>query len=160
MNKTNKGLAALVVASCLTAGCSGTLTKQDTGTAIGAITGGALTYGLAKNSSNKGVWTVLGVGLGAMLGSNIGAQLDERDRLLAGQTLQSSMETAPDNSSGGWNNPNSGNSGTITPTATTITSSGQPCREFTQTVSIGGESQQAYGTACRQADGSWKIVQG
>jgi len=158
MNKT-KGLLAIAIAGCLTAGCAGTYTKQDTGTAIGAITGGALTYGLAKNSSNKGVWTVLGMGLGAMLGNNIGAQLDERDRLLAGQSLQTTMETAPDNSPSGWNNPNSGNSGTITPTATVITSSGQPCREFTQTVSIGGKQQEAYGTACRQADGSWKIVQ-
>ena len=159
MNKSN-GLLAIVMAGCLTAGCAGTITKQDTGTAIGAITGGALTYGLAKNSSNKGVWTVLGMGLGAMLGNNIGAQLDERDRLLAGQTLQGTMETAPDNSAGGWNNPNSGNSGTITPTkTTTMTTTGQPCREFTQTVSIGGKQQEAYGTACRQADGSWKIVQ-
>ena len=127
--------------------------------ALGALTGGALAYGLGKGSSNKEILTVLGIGLGAMMGSSIGAQLDERDRLLAGQSLQTTMETAPDNSAGGWNNPNSGNSGTITPTATTTTTTtGQPCREFTQTVSIGGKQQEAYGTACRQADGSWKTV--
>jgi hypothetical protein len=32
------------------------------------------------------------------------------------------------------------------------------CREFEQTVVIDGKPQNAYGTACRQADGSWKIV--
>ena len=31
------------------------------------------------------------------------------------------------------------------------------CREFTQTVNVGGTSQQSYGTACLQPDGSWKI---
>lgn len=31
------------------------------------------------------------------------------------------------------------------------------CREFTQTVTIGGKMQQGYGTACLQPDGSWEI---
>jgi hypothetical protein len=38
-------------------------------------------------------------------------------------------------------------------------SNGEYCREFTQTVSVGGRAQEAYGTACRQPDGSWRIVQ-
>lgn len=32
------------------------------------------------------------------------------------------------------------------------------CREFTQTVYIGGKPQQGYGTACMASDGSWDIV--
>ena len=32
------------------------------------------------------------------------------------------------------------------------------CREYTRTVYIGGRSQDAYGTACLQSDGSWMIV--
>jgi hypothetical protein len=32
------------------------------------------------------------------------------------------------------------------------------CREFQQNIMIGGQPQKAYGTACRQADGTWKIV--
>ena len=32
------------------------------------------------------------------------------------------------------------------------------CREFQQTITIGGQPQRAYGTACRQADGTWRIV--
>ena len=147
---------AVMLAVCMLGGCAGTYTKQGIGTAIGALTGGALAYGLGKDSSNKEIWTVLGLGLGAMMGSTIGAQLDERDRLLAGQSLQATMETAPDNTAGGWNNPNSGNSGTIVPTQT-IVSNGQPCREFTQTIIVGGQSQQGYGRACRQNDGSWRI---
>lgn len=34
---------------------------------------------------------------------------------------------------------------------------GTPCREYYMTANIGGKKEQVYGTACRQADGSWKI---
>ena len=149
---------ATVLATTLMSGCAGTYNKATTGAALGALTGGALAYGVGQDSSKKELWTILGVGLGAVIGNNIGAQLDERDRLLAGQTLQHTLEQAPTNAVGSWNNPDSGNSGTVTPTVTRYTD-GQPCREFTTTVSIGGQPQQGYGTACRQADGSWKIVQ-
>jgi hypothetical protein len=32
------------------------------------------------------------------------------------------------------------------------------CREFTQTIRIAGEEHQAFGRACLQQDGSWRIV--
>ena len=154
-----KVVIATVLATTLMSGCAGTYNKATTGAALGALTGGALAYGVGQDSSKKELWTILGVGLGAVIGNNIGAQLDERDRLLAGQTLQHTLEQAPTNAVGSWNNPDSGHSGTVTPTQTAISKSGQPCREFTTTVNIGGQPQQGYGTACRQADGSWKIVQ-
>ena len=36
---------------------------------------------------------------------------------------------------------------------------GRYCREYQSTATIGGQSQQTYGMACRQPDGSWQIVQ-
>ena len=140
----------------LLGGCA---TKMQTGTALGALAGGALAYGLGQDSRNKELWTVLGIGLGAMVGSNIGQQLDERDRMLMGQTFNHTMEKAPINAVGQWENPDSKHGGTVVPTRTFVTATGTPCREFTQTVTIGGQTEQAYGTACRQADGSWKIRQ-
>ncbi len=35
---------------------------------------------------------------------------------------------------------------------------GNYCREFRQTVTIGGRSEKAYGTACRQPDGAWEVI--
>ena len=35
---------------------------------------------------------------------------------------------------------------------------GEQCREFQQTITIGGKTEKAYGTACRQPDGTWKEV--
>ena len=49
-------------------------------------------------------------------------------------------------------------SGSVTTTREGHTQDGRPCREFQQQVSIAGQSEQAYGTACQQADGSWQIV--
>lgn len=37
-------------------------------------------------------------------------------------------------------------------------SDGQYCREFQQTVIVGGRSEQAYGTACYMPDGAWRVV--
>ena len=149
-----------VLATTLLTGCAGTYNKATTGAALGAIAGTALAYGLAKDSGKKDLWLIAGAAAGGLVGNNIGAKLDERDRLLLGQTFQNTLENAPTNQSGSWNNPNTGNSGSVTPTATHLSANEQPCREFTTTVNIGGQPQQGYGTACRQADGSWKIQQG
>lgn len=32
-----------------------------------------------------------------------------------------------------------------------------PCREYTQTVTIGGKEEKAYGRVCPQPDGSWRV---
>jgi len=151
---------ATVLATTLMSGCAGTYNKATTGAALGALTGSALAYGLGKDSSKKNLWLIAGAAAGGLIGNNIGAKLDERDRLLLGQTFQNTMEVAPNNQVGGWSNPNTGNSGTVTPTQTMMSANNQPCREFNTTVNIGGELSQAYGTACRQSDGSWKIQQG
>lgn len=52
----------------------------------------------------------------------------------------------------------SGASGSVTATREGTSTSGRYCREFQQQVSIGGHSERAYGTACRQPDGSWEVV--
>ncbi|MFT6990872.1 MAG: hypothetical protein ACJASL_002855 [Paraglaciecola sp.] len=37
---------------------------------------------------------------------------------------------------------------------------GQTCREFQQNITVGGNTEEAFGTACLQADGAWSIVNG
>ena len=151
-----KLILVCLVSLPLIGGCA---SKMQTGTALGALTGGALAYGLGQDSSKKELWTVLGIGLGAMIGSSIGQQLDERDQMLMAQTFEHTMERAQTNEVGVWENPNTHNSGTFTPKSTVIQENLQPCREFTQVVYIGGNPESAHGTACRQADGAWKIQQ-
>ena len=49
-------------------------------------------------------------------------------------------------------------SGVVVATRDGTSTSGRYCREFQQEVSIGGKTEQAYGTACRNADGSWEVI--
>ncbi len=45
------------------------------------------------------------------------------------------------------------------PTSPVYTDSyGRQCREFQQTVTVGGVARPGFGTACLQPDGSWRIV--
>lgn len=48
--------------------------------------------------------------------------------------------------------------GSVTSLREGHTPDGAYCREFRQQVTIGGRMEEAYGTACRQPDGSWQVV--
>ncbi len=74
------------------------------------------------------------------------------------RTSQKALERNRSGQSSGWSNPDSGHRGTVTPTRTYQTAAGRPCREYQQTVTIDGKTERAYGRACRQPDGSWKIA--
>jgi len=130
--------------------------RETTGTLLGAGTGALIG---SQIGSGKGqlVAVALGTLAGALIGQDIGRTLDRADLAYMQQSAQTTLETVPSQQSGSWVNPDSGHSGTITPTRTYQTSGGQYCREYQQTVTINGNEQQAYGTACRQTDGSWKV---
>jgi surface antigen len=96
--------------------------------------------------------------LGGLAGGALGSTLDAQDRRIAAQNSQRAFEATPAGTTTTWHNPDSGNSGTVTPTRTYQNSSGQYCREFQQTITIGGQDERSFGTACRQPDGSWRIV--
>lgn len=48
--------------------------------------------------------------------------------------------------------------GQVTATREGTSTLGRYCREFQQTVTVGGKTETAYGTACRQEDGQWEII--
>jgi surface antigen len=131
--------------------------KETVGGLAGAAAGG-LAGAQVGSGSGQLAATAVGALLGFLIGSEVGKSLDKADQLYAERTAGQALESNPTGQTSSWSNPDSGNSGTITPTRTTYTDSGQPCREYQQTVTIGGEQQEAYGTACRQPDGTWKIV--
>ena len=130
--------------------------KQAVGTITGMVLGGKIARDLTKDSSNKSMWTLAGVTLGAFLGNEIGASMDKTDILMAQNARNFALENNKTNSQAAWNNPDSGNSGVIYPTKT-YNVGDQPCREFTQEIIIGGKTQTGYGKACRMADGSWQL---
>ena len=130
-------------------------TKEESGTLLGAI-GGALIGSAVTNDSGVGV--AIGTLAGAYAGNNIGKKLDEADQQQMYSTTQAALETGVSGDQSQWYNPDSGNKGSITPQPAFNNNEGEYCREYQQTVTVGGEPETAYGTACRQPDGSWKII--
>lgn len=124
---------------------------------LGALGGAALGGGIAALAGG-GTGAIVGATLGgALLGGFIGNRLDARDKQMAAQAAQKAFDDSRTGQPTVWNNPDTGNSGTVTPTRTYQLANGTYCREYKQTITVGGEQQQAYGTACRQPDGTWKI---
>ena len=58
-----------------------------------------------------------------------------------------------------WQNADTGYRGTIEPQGWYQDERGNDCREFSQEIYIDGRRQEATGTACRQYDGTWRIVE-
>ncbi len=147
-------LIALAVSGCQNSGYG---TKQTVGGLGGAALGGLLG---AQFGSGKGRLATTGAGvlIGALIGSEIGRSMDEVDRMQANQAINRA-HTAPIGETIAWNNPDSGNYGNVTPTRDGTSASGLYCREFQQTIVVGGRAEEGYGTACRQPDGTWKILQ-
>lgn len=155
----NSVLASIVALSFILASCAnGPGPKQSVGTAGGAVLGGLAGSQIGGGSGR--LWaTGAGAVLGALVGSEIGKSLDRADRLYMAQTTEATLEHSRTGATSTWENPDTGHYGTVTPTETYQRPSGRYCREFQQTVTIGGRSERAYGTACRQPDGSWEVVQ-
>ena len=130
--------------------------KKDVGAISGMIVGGKIANDLAPEGKHKPLATVLGAFIGGAIGQSIGEGLDEVDRMMASGAYTQALEKTPSNESVDWANPDSGNSGSFTPVRT-YQANNSYCREYNQEVVIGGYSESAFGTACRQPDGSWQI---
>jgi surface antigen len=147
---------AASLAGCAQNGYGGAGPKQTWGTLGGAVAGGLA--GSQFGGGSGQLWaTGAGVLLGALVGNNIGQSLDRADQQYLSQASYRSFETgAPVQ----WKNPDSGNYGYVEPGRSYQSRNGGYCREYNQTVYIGGRPEKAYGTACRQRDGSWQIQNG
>ena len=132
--------------------CTTVPSKQDQGVIIGAIAGGILGNQVGGGSGRM-LATMVGTMAGAAIGGSIGHSLDATDRRNAAMAFENVRTGVPT----AWVNPDSGYEYKVTPTSTYESGTG-PCREYTMDATIGGNTEQVYGTACRQADGSWQIV--
>jgi len=152
-----KSIAPLAAAALILAACSDAGQKQTAGTVIGGVAGAVLGSQVG-GGSGRIVAPAVGTLAGAMIGSEIGKSLDRADQLAMSQA-EERAHSAPIGEKIVWNNPDSGNSGSVTPIRDgRNTQTNAYCREYQTTVIVGGQEQSAYGTACQQPDGSWKVV--
>ena len=68
------------------------------------------------------------------------------------------LATRPEVAVTQWHNPDYDIIGTASPISSFRSEQNERCREFQQTVTFDGVTEVAYGTACRQENGGWKIA--
>jgi len=153
----NRTLSILLLAGVIgLAGCAQPgqpgISKQTGGAAVGGVLGGVLGSQVGKGHGTTAA-IIGGTLLGAYLGGQVGKTMDQVDQM----NMQQAIINTPQGSQATWTNQQSGSTYTVTP-VNSYQSGGNYCREFNTTVNVGGKIQKAYGTACRQPDGSWKVV--
>lgn len=150
--------AALVIAIPLVACESAQNNPKQTGGALLGAGLGALVGAQLGGGKGRLAAVAIGALAGAWAGSEVGKSLDKADRQYAQRTAQDSLEYSQVGQNTSWRNPDSGNSGTFTPTRTFVNADGKNCRSYETTIYIDGKQETGTGQACRQPDGTWKIV--
>lgn len=127
---------------------------------LAGCAGGFGRYGTLPPSPEPGgtVPEEIGMIAGTGVGGTVGHNLTSRDRRLLQEVTQRGLERGKSGKALWWRNDESGNHGTITPQARFTMGEDSLCREFQQTVTADGESATGYGTACRAADGTWRLA--
>lgn len=132
-------LAALTLSGCATGGLSriaGELsqsTEQASGQTIGGIVGGGLIMG------------------------NLGMDLSRRARLAGVDAEYLALEKTPPGQPVTWSDERSGSSGRVVAVQPYRVGS-QDCRSYEHVVNAEGTTRTARGTACRNEDGSWTLL--
>ncbi len=131
----------------------GTCNRELVGSVLGGAVGGVLGSNIGKGSGQT-VAIIGGTILRVLVGGSIGRTMDQVDQNCVGQI----MEHSPTGRAVEWQNPDTGVSYEVVPTQTRQDTQGRYCREYQTTATVGGRTQQVFGTACRQPDGSWQII--
>lgn len=126
--------------------------RQLIGSVVGGATGALIGSRIGKGSG-KTMAIATGTIIGLLVGGSIGRTMDSVDQSCVGNVL----EQAETGQTVAWKNPD-GEQYQVTPQKTYQSGEGRYCREYTTTVTVGGKAESAYGTACRQPDGTWQIV--
>jgi len=150
-------LGAALALTVVLGACQNMGQKEMIGTAAGAGVGGLIGSQFGHGSGQLAA-TAAGVFIGGLIGNQIGASMDEADRQRAREAEYAALERNRDGEYSRWDNPNNGHSGYSVPERTYQNSDGQYCREYQTTVVIDNRPQSGHGTACREPDGTWRLV--
>lgn len=127
--------------------------KPIIGTVIGGVAGGLIGNQFGRGNGNTAA-TIGGVLIGAIFGNNVGTTLSRTDTGCMAQAL----EYARPGTQVVWQEQSGRSAYSILPTKNFQNDEGQYCREYQANVRISGKIKKSYGTACRQPDGQWRIM--
>ncbi|MGQ7792903.1 RT0821/Lpp0805 family surface protein [Faunimonas sp. B44] len=155
-----KTVIAAATASMLVAGCStgpgGGPPSEGVGAVAGALAGGVIGSRFGSGAGRV-VATTVGAAAGGLIGASIGRSLDERDHQYAMDAEYRALEYGRAGRPENWRNEQTGTYGEVV-VGPGYTVNALDCRDYTHSVYIDGQPRVARGTACRQPDGTWRIV--
>ncbi len=127
--------------------------SQLVGGALGAVVGGLLGSKVGKGKGKLAA-TAAGTLIGALAGASVARSMDTADN----ECVRKALDAAPDQRQVAWQNPDADAQYKVTPVKSYENRAGRYCREYITEAVIGGRTETVYGTACRQPDGAWQIV--
>ncbi len=148
MNKVNAVVVIVVLTAFSLTSCAGEYNKGQSGAVMGGAGGAVVGQAIGRSTEA----TLIGLAVGTMLGYIVGNEMDKNDR----QQLNQVYEVGPSGRQSSWQNPDSGNSYTVTPQPAVQSSAG-PCRKAEIQAVIDGKHETTYSTACRDANGQWVL---
>ncbi len=155
---------------------------QALSTIAGAVIGGVIGGQFGNDGDDRAIGAVAGALLGGAAGASVGQRgCDEQGYYQPGYDqgyyntsgygpgydgaydtddsyYDDAFETAAPYQQVRWDDPRTGRYGYVQPADWYQDEYGNDCREFEQEIYIDGRRQVATGTACREPDGSWRIV--
>jgi surface antigen len=145
--------AAFVAGSLAISGCT---TTGLGSTGVGEVAGGLAGKITGSGEVDRGDVAAANIAAmnGGLVGGQIGAGMDERDRRTALEAEYRALEYTQSGQPITWKSSRSNLYGTVV-AAQPYRVGSQDCRQYSHTVFSGGQSRNARGTACRNADGSW-----
>ena len=136
--------------------CSTNTQQQNEG--IGAVSG-AVIGGVAGSFIGQGTGQVVAIGAGAIIGALVGYEIGKNMDSADSNKTYNALNNNPTNKASHWKNKKTGARYTVVPTSNHMAMGHyNNCRTYRTTAVINGQSQTVNGTACRQANGTWKAM--
>ena len=157
-----KATAAIAIAALgmsIVGGCTSIEEQYGIGIKTQVAAAGGAAGGLIAAAAGAGsAWIASSVFLGALAGGAVGELLNADDKARMALSGYEALKNRAPDSQTAWRNPATGNSGATTIDEWYVNADGVECKRFTQTITADGKGYEVTGAACRQADGTWKIV--
>lgn len=138
--------------------------NEALGTVVGAVGGGVIGNQFGGGTGERAAATIGGAILGGIAGNAIGrgtCDNQQADAYYYNDPYNDAFEDAGYGRRYEWRNPHTGHYGYVTPKRNVDGYSygyNDECREFEQIVYVDGQPYTDTGVACRDPDGTWRIV--
>lgn len=113
-------------------------------------------YGIDRGTCDRGSLSRrISAGGNLLVGARVGQSMDQVDQACVARILEFGPDRAPVRWFGAAKMDYGGAAFAVTPLRT-FERDGQFCRDYQAIVTVGGQDEQSYGTACRMTDGVWR----